>query len=119
MGQFITTPPPAQLTQQPSGRIYLNGNQNNINNGVSTKVLLNTVDPLFTDGIEDVVNHRITPGVAGWYFFSASVCWEVVLDQKRYSMTVVRVPGLPGINLDQYTNSGTGLGTGGEPDAIP
>jgi len=100
--------------QTPSGRLYLAGNQNNINHSVETLVLLDTVDPLFTDGIEDVVNHKITPGVAGWYYYSASVCWETVLDQKRYDMMVLRNAGDICIGRDSYTNSGSGLGTAGQ-----
>lgn len=89
MGQFITTPPAAAgFIPEPSGRMYLQGLQDNINNGVATRVLLNAIDATFTDGIEDVVNHWILPGVAGLYAFHAGLFWDTTLDDKAYDLTV-------------------------------
>lgn len=114
MTQGISTPPfTGFLTQQPSGRLYLNSNQSNINSGVPTKVLLDTIDPYFTDAIEDVPNNKIPPGVAGFYIFTAAVCWESILDQKRYDLAVILNPGAVGVGLHEFCNSGTGLGTAG------
>ena len=101
----LTMPPP---TQAPSGRIYRATPQNNINTGVQTTILLDTIDPLFTDGIEDVINHRILPGVAGWYLFFASMCWESVVDQMRYGLEVLLHPSATGIGIDHSCASGTG-----------
>ena len=109
MGQKIGGIPPLHLvTQAPNGRIYLNNQQLNIPNSAQTTILLDTVDPLFTDGIEDTVNHKITPGIAGWYLYTASICWNSVIDQKRYDLEVLRT-GAIGVGADSFCASG-GIG---------
>lgn len=80
--------PPAIL--KPTGRLYLNTEQSNIPTGTQTLVNLDTIDSDFTDGIEDTVNHKITPGVAGFYLIVASVYWSVTVSGKDYYAYIKR-----------------------------
>ena len=75
MGQEIGGIPPLHLaTQAPSGRLYLDGNQAGLaGGGIYRQINLNAIMPNFVDGIEDVVNHIITPGVVGFYQVNASL----------------------------------------------
>jgi len=89
MGQRIGTPPSAAgYNPMPSGRMYLQGLQDNIVSGAPTRVALNAIDADFTDGIEDVVNHWILPGVDGLYQFNASLFWDTTLDDNHYDLSV-------------------------------
>ena len=76
--------------QAPSGRICLAVPQQNIPDGFFVKILFDTITPGFTDGIEDLVNHRILPGVAGWYQFNAALLIESLIDGCRYCIDVTR-----------------------------
>ena len=97
MGQFITNPllavPPP--TQQPSGRMFRNGNQAGIaGGGIYQQILLNAISPNFIDGIEDVVNAWILPGVTGWYQVNASIKIDHPnTADVQYSLHVLRNPG--------------------------
>jgi len=96
--------------QTPSGRMYPVGYQHNILKNTETLILLDTIDPLFTDGIEDVVNHWIKPAVAGYYLFSASATWEVGIDAKHYKLLVYAGPIPKVIAIDHKGFSGAGGG---------
>ena len=58
---------PTAAHQRPSGKLYLVNDQLNLVDNTWTKVALDTIAPGFTDGIEDTVNNRITPGHPGFY----------------------------------------------------
>lgn len=91
--QHITDPKAANVNipaQTPSGRIYLETSQQNIADGLFVKILFDSISAGFADGIEDVVNHRILPGVAGWYQFNAYLELESLIDTKKYSIHVTR-----------------------------
>lgn len=95
MGQWITNPPLAvpPPTQQPSGKLFSANNQDIPDGGAPVLVNLNTIQSDFTDGIEDTVNHIITPGVLGWYLVTASVCWESATIDTRYDLSLTLNPG--------------------------
>jgi len=67
--------------------------QLNILSDVKTLILFDAIDPNFTDGIEDVANHRILPGVAGYYYFSASIVAQTISVAKDHTLHVARNPG--------------------------
>lgn len=86
---------------RPHGRIQLSTNQLNIVNDIDTKVLLDEVegDPLdgqYQDGIEDVGNNRITPGVAGLYFCFGQIAFESCVVDKLYRAYIYRNWGIGG-----------------------
>jgi len=85
--QKITNQP---ANQRPSGNLTLTNQQNNLNNGVETLVLLNLACFIPSDGIEDIVNHRITPGVAGVYTVSGCVKFQNCVANKKYRITIKR-----------------------------
>ena len=74
--------PPA--FQKPSGKLVLSSNQNNLVDGVLTLAELDTIPSGYTDGIEDVANYKITPGMAGYYLIAASVYLSSVVADKMY-----------------------------------
>lgn len=78
---------PAQI---PTGRIYLEATQHNVPDGSFQKILFDTISAGFTDGIEDIVNHRILPGVAGFYSVFASLELEGLIDQKMYNIHLTK-----------------------------
>jgi len=75
---------PARAQQKPSGNMYLSVNQLNIVHGTWTRVLLNAITSGFTDGIEDTTNHKITPGVAGYYAVFGNLTFTEVVATKDY-----------------------------------
>jgi len=77
---------PAPAYQRPSGKLYLASNQFNLVDGASTIVELDTIGTGFTDGIEDTVNHRITPGQAGFYNVIGQVTFTSVVADKAYDV---------------------------------
>ena len=85
MGVEIFTPPPFQ---RPSGMLVLANAQLNLVNNVNTLVELDSIPGDFTDGIEDIVNHRITPGVAGEYSIVGNVKFSSVVANTRYSVNL-------------------------------
>jgi len=76
--------------QTPSGRIYLETTQEDIADGLFVKILFDSISAGFTDGIEDLVNHRIFPAVAGWYQVNAYLELETLIDTKKYSIHLTR-----------------------------
>jgi len=81
MGSRLTQPP---AFQRPSGYLYNTTLQENLVNGISTKVVLDHKNTDFTDNTEDVVNYRITPGVAGFYSIGANLTFNNVVANKHY-----------------------------------
>lgn len=69
---------------RPSGKLYLGTNQVDLVSEAWTKVLLDTISSGFADAIEDTVNHRITPGVAGYYRIKGQVCFLNTVADKDY-----------------------------------
>lgn len=78
--------------QKPSGKMYLSVDQLNLQDATWTLVELDTVADNFSDGIEDTTNHKITPGVPGFYDVKGSVGFKNTIADKRYLMAV-RVNG--------------------------
>lgn len=74
----------------PSGSLYLNNNQLNLVSGSGTLVLLDAIASGFSDGIENVVTHRIYPGVAGLYLIDAGIMFTSVVALKPYRMIVTK-----------------------------
>jgi hypothetical protein len=84
---------PSAAHQRPSGKLYLGTDQLNLVNGAMTLVELDTISAGFTDGIEDIANHRITPGVAGFYDVKGQVYFKDVVADTRY-IASIRVNGV-------------------------
>ena len=78
--------PPA--FQRPSGYLGLSGIQYDIPNETYTVVELDQIPSDFNDGIENSVNHRITPGVAGFYAISAIIAFFDLVADKRYEASI-------------------------------
>lgn len=97
--------PPAY--QKPTGRLYLQGDQDNIASGVSTKVEINYVSAEYVDGIEDGVNHRITPGVPGFYTIQGQIVFEEVVADKQYIANIY-VNGSPDFSKSYAHSSNVG-----------
>ena len=74
MGSYVTAP----NLSRPSGEVGLGTNQLNIVSGTPTTVLIDTIAAGYADGIENIVTHRITPGVPGWYMMVARIRWSSV-----------------------------------------
>jgi len=83
--------PPA-AHQRPSGKLYLGARQYNLVDSVVTLVELDTIPAGFTDGIEDTANHRITPGVAGFYDIIGNVIFLGTVPSRHF-LTLVRLNG--------------------------
>ena len=62
-----------ELCGIPAGGLYLGSWQRDLPSGVATIIQLDTVMTGFVDGIEDVGNYWITPGVAGIYHIHGQV----------------------------------------------
>jgi len=78
--------PPA--FQRPNGYLYLDAFQNNIVNTTATKVALNVIHALFTDGIENIATYRITPGRPGFYQVNAQAVFINLIADKAYGIEV-------------------------------
>jgi len=109
MGQRISAPPSRFPTQAPNGKLYSANNQDIPDGGAPVLVNLNTIHADFTDGIEDIVNHKITPGVLGWYLVTASICWESATADTRYDLSLTLNPG----GIHRLFNSQVCVLTGG------
>lgn len=59
--------------------------QLNLVDDAPTLVLLDTVPAMFVDGIENIVTHRITPGVTGWYSIAGKVSFCNPVAGTNYS----------------------------------
>lgn len=86
---------PSRAKQRPSGKLYLSATQSNLVDGVITVVELNTVVTGFTDGIEDTVNHKITPGHAGFYHITGMVTFLNPVAARSYYAAII-------LNNDDY-----------------
>jgi len=75
--------------QTPSGRMFLN-NAQVIPTGVPTVIELDSISAGFADGIEDIVNHWILPGVAGFYQFNASIQIDATASDILYILSVFK-----------------------------
>lgn len=91
--------------QQPSGHLHLGSPQNNIANITWTTVLLDTLRAGFTDGIENVGTHRITPAVAGLYLILGSIGWDSTIDNAVY-YAGIRVNGVTVAQAVMPSNTG-------------
>ena len=74
--------------QRPSGKLYLLTPMTNLINNTATRVLLDTIPPDFKDGIEDIVNHRITPGKAGLYLVNSRAYFDLAAADTVYKIEV-------------------------------
>ena len=74
----------APAFQRPSGKLYLGTNQLNLMHGAFVDVNLDTISANFSDNVEDVINHKITPGRAGLYLIVGQVSFFNVRADKDY-----------------------------------
>lgn len=74
------------LANRPNGAMFLDADQLNLVNGVSTKVLVNVICADFVDGIEDLGNNRIEPLRPGFYLCIAQVTFTDVVADKLYEL---------------------------------
>jgi len=79
---------PAPAYQRPSGKLYLSAEQPNLVSGDITLVELETIAAGFADGIEDTANHKITPGVAGFYLLTGRVTFVNVVADRGYDANI-------------------------------
>ena len=61
-----------------------------------TLVELDEISTGYIDGIEDLINFRITPGVAGLYIVSGQVAYENAIIDKLYRAQIYRNWGIGG-----------------------
>ena len=91
MNTQIIRPP---TYQRPNGKLYLSAQQENIVNVTWTLVELNQimggVPPDFKDGIEDIVNHRIKPGMSGFYTVFGQAVFNNIVLNKSYNVAVCK-----------------------------
>jgi len=71
----------------------MSADHENLVNGVETLIPLDTIPAGYTDGIENVVTHRITPGVAGFYSIHGQARLFNTVAAKCYSAQL-RVSGV-------------------------
>lgn len=85
----------ADITEnhKPTGRLFCTTGQLNLVHATPTKVLLDTLDADFTDGIEDAVNSKITPGIAGYYHIIGQVYFESMVADKAYG-SIIYIDGV-------------------------
>lgn len=86
--QKITTPPSESFVPAPSSLMYLQSAQENIANWANVLVELDRVPADYTDGVEDTVNHKITPGIAGYYCVVAQITYFNVVADKQYQVRI-------------------------------
>lgn len=99
--------------QTPNGKLYLHHNLDVPHGGAPVLVPMDEIGPDFTDGIEDVVNFNIKPGVLGWYLVIGKVCWESAEADIRYDLSLTLNPGGVHRLFDSQVSCTSGLGTGG------
>ena len=80
--------PPVKLTNSPSGKLYLNSDQENVTKLSPELVHIDTIGTDFTDAIEDTGNSKITPGEAGLYLIVAHLNWKDVEADKSYCVYI-------------------------------
>lgn len=92
MGAEATQP----FRNWPHGRLHLGSTQEDIVNDTQTKVEIDTISASFVDGIEDVINYRITSGRAGLYLCFGQVAFENAVIDKLYRALIFRNFGIGG-----------------------
>ena len=70
----------------------LSSNQENLVSGAYTLVELDTIPADYTDGIENIGTHRITPGQPGFYAIVGQVHFMGVVADTSY-ITIIEVNG--------------------------
>lgn len=58
--------------------------------GIATLVDLDLAGFVPSDEIEDIINHRITPGIAGVYTISGCVKFQTCVADKKYRTSILR-----------------------------
>jgi len=89
--------------QRPSGKMYLATPQLNLVSDIWTPVELDTISANFNDGIEDITNHKITPGHAGFYDAKGLVMFSSVVANMYYGL-IIRLNGTDNI-ISTYSHS--------------
>lgn len=74
----------APAFQRPSGKM-IGPAQSSLATGNLIKMLINTIPAHYTDGIEDALNNRIIPGIAGFYNITANIIYEDPVADTRYT----------------------------------
>lgn len=74
---------------RPSGWLYLNTHQSDIATATWTIALLDAIGADFADGIEDTVNHKISPGVAGLYQIYGYGRFNQIVADKPYAIRLL------------------------------
>ena len=77
-----------QAYQRPSGKMYLNVLQQNLEHGAVTLVLLDTIPANYVDGIENTGTHRITPGIPGYYSIVGQITFSQPTVNTSYQCTI-------------------------------
>ena len=83
--QEIIQPP---AFQRPSGKLYLSAPQLNLIDMMPIKVLFDAIAPNYADGIEDLVNNRITITLPGFYDVVAHAILNEVIADKAYAILI-------------------------------
>lgn len=84
------------------GKLYLGTDQTNLVNGTWTTIALDTIAPNFSNGIEDISNNKITPGIAGLYLIVGSVSFYNVVVDKEYGVKITKNAGFSNIAIKDY-----------------
>jgi hypothetical protein len=104
-GDYITIDTVAK--QIPSGGLYLDAAVNNHANDSVFLIPLDTKKSGFTDGIESTGDHRITPGVAGYYSIHGCICWSSsFINNSYYQARVYISTNLVAINTSNPNAGG-------------
>ena len=97
------------LTNWPSGKLTLSDIQSNLVDVTPTKVLLDVVPAVYTDGIENIVNHRITPGRAGFYSIVGQVEFTNSIIANKYYAAYIYVNGTRLVRHNAHSGIGNVL----------
>lgn len=73
---------------QPSGRMYLNAQQNNLTVDTWNLINLDSISANFDASICDTTNHKVTPGQTGLYLVSAGIELGTLADAQKYILGV-------------------------------
>ena len=87
MFAHINNPP---CFQRPSGFLYRSIYQEDLIRNTLTLVELNTIPAEYTDGIENIVTHRIIPGINGFYNISGQVTFFGCGPDSQCSVRILR-----------------------------
>ena len=78
--------------QKPSGR-YLSANFLNQANDSYILVPVDSIQSDYTDGIENITTHRITPGVAGFYNIKGQIRYINAYINNAYYRAAIKLSG--------------------------